>query len=65
MISKNANAELIHRIKRLANTFEEMHREDLNTELSNKFGTSLVLAIRQWDIELFEQFRRKGTYKSF
>jgi hypothetical protein len=65
MISKNANTELIHRIKRLANTFEEMHREDLNTELSNKFGTSLVLAIRQWDIELFEQFRRKGTYKSF
>jgi len=65
MISRNSNAELIRRIKRLANAFEEIHREDINTELSNKFGTSMVLALRPWDIKLFEQYRRAGTYKSF
>lgn len=65
MISRNSNAELIRRIKRLANAFEEIHREDINTDLSNKFGTSMVLAMRPWDIELFEKFRRTGTYKSF
>jgi len=65
MISRNSNAELMRRIKRLANAFEEIHREDINTELSDKFGTSMVLAMRPWDIKLFEQYRRAGTYKSF
>ena len=65
MISRNSNSELIRRIKRLANAFEEIHREDTTTDLSNKFGTSMVLAMRPWDIKLFEQFRRTGTYKSF
>jgi len=65
MISRHSNSELIRRIKRLANAFEEIHKEDINTDLSDKFGTSMVLAMRPWDIELFEQYRRSGTYKKF
>lgn len=65
MISRHSNSELIRRIKRLANAFEEIHKEDISTDLSDKFGTSLVLAMRPWDIELFEQYRRTGTYKKF
>lgn len=65
MISRNSNTELMRRIRRLANAFEEIHREDEHTPLSEKFGTSLVLAIRPWDIKLFEQYRRPGTYKHY
>ena len=65
MLSRGANNELMRRIKRLAATFEDLHREDETTNLDNKFGTSLVLAMRPWDIELFEQYRKEGTYKAF
>jgi transcriptional regulator with XRE-family HTH domain len=65
MLSRNSNAELMRRIKRLASAFEDIHREDETTDLSEKLGTSLVLAMRPWDIQLFEQFRKQGTYKSF
>ena len=65
MISRSANSELIRRIKKLANIFEEAHLEDKGSELSEKFGTSIVLALRPWDITLFEQYRRSGTHKGF
>jgi transcriptional regulator with XRE-family HTH domain len=65
MISRNANAELMRRIKRLATAFEEIHREDEAKDLSEKLGTSLVLAMRPWDIHLFEQYRKEGTHRSF
>ena len=65
MLSRGSNTEIMRKIKRLAISFEDLHREDESTELSEKFGTSMVLAMRPWDIELFEQFRKEGTYKTF
>lgn len=65
MISRAANAELIGKIKKLINTFEETHREEESISLTEKFGTSMVVAMRPWDINLFEQHRRPGTYSKF
>lgn len=65
MISRSANAELMRRIERLAHAFDEIHQEDAHTPIEQKFGTSLILAMRPWEIKLFEQFRRANTDKKF
>jgi hypothetical protein len=53
------------RIKKLAVSFDDLHKENEQEVLSDKFGTSLVLAMRPWDIELFDKLRKKGTKKMF
>lgn len=65
MLTKASNTEMQRRIKKLAVSFDDLHKENEQEVLSDKFGTSLVLAMRPWDIELFDKFRKKGTKKMF
>jgi hypothetical protein len=36
-----------------------MHGQDLELPLTERFGTSLLLALRPWIPESFKKFRRK------
>jgi hypothetical protein len=65
MLSKASNTEMQRRIKKLAVSFDDLHKKNEQEVLSDKFGTSLVLAMRPWDIELFDKLRKKGTKKIF
>jgi DNA-binding Xre family transcriptional regulator len=65
MLSRKSNDELQTRIKRIASTFNDLHREDEEKEVQEKFGTSMVVAMRPWDIQLFLQYRRPGTQKKY
>jgi hypothetical protein len=65
MLTKASNTEMQRRIKKLAVSFDDLHKENEQEVLSDKFGTSLVLAMRPWDIELFDKLRKKGTKKMF
>jgi hypothetical protein len=65
MLTKASNTEMQRRIKKLAISFDDLHKENEQEVLSDKFGTSLVLAMRPWDIELFDKLRKKGTKKMF
>jgi hypothetical protein len=65
MLTKASNTEMQRRIKKLAVSFDDLHKENEQEVLSDKFGTSLVLAMRPWDIELFDKLRKKGTKKIF
>lgn len=65
MLTKASNTEMQRRIKKLAVSFDDLHKENEQEVLSDKFGTSLVLAMRPWDIELFDKLRKKGTKKTF
>ena len=47
--------------KSLASAFEDIHCEDESKDLSEQLDTNLVLAMRPWDIHLFEQYRKEGT----
>ena len=65
MLTKSSNAEMQRRIKKLAVSFDALHKENEQEILSDKFGTSLVLAMRPWDIDLFDQLRKPETRKTF
>jgi hypothetical protein len=65
MISAGANAELIRKIQHLA---REMHDANIDSEslpLEKRFGTSLMMAIRPWEIQVFTELRRSGHPRVF
>lgn len=59
MLSRTGNAAIQSRMKRLSAEFSELHHQDLELPLSERFGTSLLLALRPWVPESFKKFRRK------
>lgn len=65
MLSRQSNQALQARISRLTQLFDDLHKEDEALDVSEKFGTSMVVAMRPWDSKLFEKYRRAGTYKAF
>ncbi len=65
MLSRDANALIIKRIKRLAQEFRQLHNEDQSLSLDERFGTSMVVAIRPWELSTFESLRRKEDSRIF
>ncbi len=61
MLSHASSAELIARLRRVARDFAEQHRDDLRLPLAQRFGTSLLIAMRPWEPRAFRQVRRPGT----
>ncbi len=58
LISRNSNVELQRRMQKLINEFTEKTQRDSNLPLETQRGTTLVVAIRQWQSSLFDQFER-------
>ncbi|MCZ6722286.1 MAG: helix-turn-helix domain-containing protein [Gammaproteobacteria bacterium] len=65
MFSRPANAELIKKIKRLAEEANELKTETESLPFDQRFGCSLVMAIRPWEVKVFEQLRRVPSEKKF
>ncbi len=65
MLSREANAQMQQKLQRLAQEFRHLHEEDKSLPLAQRFGTSLVLAIRPWELAVFQQLRRPETDKPF
>ncbi len=65
MFSRPANAELIKKIKRLAEEANELKTETESLPFDQRFGCSLVMAIRPWEVKIFEQLRRVPSEKKF
>jgi DNA-binding Xre family transcriptional regulator len=59
MLSRTGNAAIQSRMKRLSAEFAEMHNQDLEQPLSERFGTSLLIALRPWIPESFKAYRRR------
>lgn len=58
MLSDGSNRVLQQRMKRLVDEFESLMEEDRKLELRLRRGTTMVLAIRPWELNVFAQFRR-------
>lgn len=58
MISREGNAEIMRRMQRLAKEMNEMNVESESLPLEQRFGTSLMMAIRPWEIGVFSALRR-------
>ena len=65
MLSKKSNAALINKIRKLAEEFNTFHDDDSSLPLADRYGTSMVLAIRPWEFNAFESLRKPGNQKSF
>lgn len=56
MFSPQSNAELQHKLKRLAREFGLLNNDDASLDLAKRNGTTLVLAMRDWRYGLFQPF---------
>jgi len=61
MLSNASIAELIGELRRVARDFAQRHRADLGLPLPQRFGTSLLIALRPWELRAFSQLRREGA----
>lgn len=65
MLSRDSNAQIQQKMQRLAQDFRHLNEEDKTLPLAERFGTSLVLALRPWELAVFATLRRTGTDKVF
>jgi DNA-binding Xre family transcriptional regulator len=65
MLSRHANKEMIKKTQKLVQDFNHYHAEDESLPVNERFGTSLVLAMRPWEIGIFAELRREEDSKIF
>jgi hypothetical protein len=59
MLSRRSTAEVTARMRRVADDFADLHATDRVLPLSERHGTSMLLAIRPWEPRAFQALRRK------
>ena len=65
MISRSANAEMIRKMQHLAKEMYDLNIESEALPLEQRFGTSLLMAIRPWEIQVFQDLRRDEDRRVF
>ena len=65
MLSRQSNQEMLKKAQRLVQDFNHCHKDDESLPLNERFGTSLVLAMRPWELEIFAGLRREEDNKVF
>ena len=63
MLSRASNAAIQNRMRRLREEFSELHQQDLHVPLSERSGTSLLMAVRPWAPETFKRLRQQAQAK--
>lgn len=63
--SREANAEIIRKIKQLSRDAHESMWDSENLPLEERFGCSLIMAIRPWEVRAFDELRRAPNEKKF
>ncbi|WP_370299116.1 helix-turn-helix domain-containing protein [Pontibacterium sp.] len=58
VLSPAANAELQRKMQTLAHDFNTIMKRDAQLPLSERKGTTMVLALRQWQYSLFKHLRK-------
>ena len=63
--SRAANAEIIRKLKQLERDANELMRDSEELPLEERFGCSLIMAIRPWEVRVFDTLRREPNEKKF
>jgi hypothetical protein len=58
MLTRAASEEFDRQLKRLRQQFAALHNESLERPLSERHGTGLLLAMREWEPRIFADLRR-------
>ena len=59
MLSRTSTNAILARLRRIANEFTELHHGDAHLPLGERRSATLVLAIRPWELQAFEDLKRK------
>lgn len=65
MLSRKSNTELQKKMQRLVHEFNHLHSDDENLPNQDRFGTSMVVAMRPWELKIFNELRRDADEKVF
>ncbi len=65
MLSRASNAAIQKKMDRLVTEFNELHAEDSSLPLGERFGSSLMVALRPWEFAYFRELRREPDGKTF
>ncbi|MGI3131566.1 helix-turn-helix domain-containing protein [Halopseudomonas pachastrellae] len=65
MLSPQSTEQMHQKLQRLAQAFRHSHQEDLVLPLEQRFGVSMILAIRPWEVAAFQQLRRLEAAKYY
>ena len=58
MLSVESQQRFLKSLGKLTREFEELSREDTKLPLEKRFGVSLVLASKPWDLPIFDPYRK-------
>jgi len=61
MLSHASATELVGELRRVARDFAQRHRADVALPLAERFGTSLLIAMRPFELAQFTRLRRDGA----
>jgi len=59
MLSRSSALAMLTRLKRVANEFSELHGHDAELPLGERRPSTLVVALRPWELEDFRELRRR------
>lgn len=65
MLSRDANAQTLRRIQQLAGEINQLVAESKSLPSDQCFGTSLLIAMRPWEVGVFRELRRTEDQKTF
>lgn len=65
MLSREGNSHTIRRIQHLARELNELVVESRSLPSDQCFGTSLLIAMRPWEVQVFSDLRRVESDKAF
>jgi DNA-binding Xre family transcriptional regulator len=63
MLSKRSAGAIIARLRRIAREFSDLHQDDLKLPIEERSAMSMLVAIRQWELQAFASLRR-GNVRS-
>ena len=65
MISKPSSETIHKKIKQLAQSFSDYAYKDQNIGFNRRYGNTMVIAIRPWELPEFSKYRREPNKKVF
>ena len=63
MLTRDSNAQIVRKLKRQVHEFNELGIADESFPLEQRFGMSLLIALRPWGVEVFESLRKSAVKK--
>ncbi|WP_428609555.1 hypothetical protein [Sedimenticola sp.] len=58
MLASSSNAVFQRKLEQLVREFDELNQDDAQLPFEQRFGTTVVLALRRWQYGLFDQFKK-------